>query len=160
MAIPMFAHEEKEAQKRQITDWIPHLAARRGFKPGCLIPVSHLPTRDLSILTFMCLFPWTVCGVTFTYLARLGRLSGWLFLFLSLGKDWVHNWKAFEKVSGSSDPVIRGGGLDFYFLSALYLGGKCSSHFAPMMRLNCPLDLFQSEKKQQRLQFLCCSCSF
>ena len=44
--------------------------------------------------------------------------------------------------------------------SPKYLGGKCSSHFAPMMRLNCPLDLFQSEKKQQRLQFLCCSCSF
>lgn len=158
MAIPMFAHEEKEAQERQITGWIPRLAARRGFKPGCLTPVPHLPAHDLSILPFACFM--TVCGVTTTYLARLGRLAGWLFSFLSPGKDWVHNWKAFGKISGSSDPAIRGGDLDFYFVSALYLGGKCSSHFAPMMRLNCPLDLFQSEKKQQRLQFLCCSCSF
>lgn len=53
-----------------------------------------------------------------------------------------------------------GTGLGFCFWSTPHLGGKRSSHFAPMMPLNCPLDLFQSEKKQQRLQFLCCSCSF
>lgn len=53
-----------------------------------------------------------------------------------------------------------GPGLDFSFASAPRLGGKPSSHFAPTMLLNCPLDLFQSEEKQQRLPFLCCSCSF
>lgn len=56
-----------------------------------------------------------------------------------------------EVLSGCSNPAIRG--PDFYFLRTRHLGGKRSSHFAPVMPLNCPLDLFQSEKKQQRLQF-------
>lgn len=149
-----------EESSEKINHWLnPTFGSQKGIQAR-LPDSSGSSPYPRSILTFICSFPWTVCGVTSTYLAWLGRLAGWLFLFLSLGKAWVHNWKAFEKISGSSDPAIWGGDLDFYFLSTLYLGGKRSSHFAPMMRLNCPLDLFQSEKKQQRLQFLCCSCSF
>lgn len=41
-------------------------------------------------------------------LALLGRLSSWLFVFLSLGKDKVQNRKACAKVFGYSNSAIRG----------------------------------------------------
>lgn len=114
-----------------------------------------------SILTFICSFPWTVCWVTSTYLACLGRLAGWLAIFISFTWEGLSpQLKGIWKDLWLFWSCDMGRGSGFLFLSTLYLGGKRSSHFAPMMRLNCPLDLFQSEKKQQRLQFLCCSCSF
>ena len=80
MAIPMFAHEEKEAQERQITGWIPHLATRRGFKPGCLTPVPHLPAHDLSILPFIC-FHDRLWGDS--HVPGMAGSIGWLAIFLS-----------------------------------------------------------------------------
>ena len=81
MAIPMFAHEEKKAQKRQITGWIPRLTARGDSNQAAWLSGSSPCPR--SILTFICSFPWTVCGVTSMYLAWLGRLAGWLAIFIS-----------------------------------------------------------------------------
>lgn len=95
----------------------------------------HVPGTAGSIV-------WLAIFISFTWEGLSPQLKG----------IWKGLWLFWSCDTG------RGSG--FLFFKRAVSGGKCSSHFAPMMRLNCPLDLFQSEKKQQRLQFLCCSCSF
>lgn len=150
--------EDMGAQKRGIIGQGTRPGAGRRLKPGCLT-YSTNPSfypRHLSDDSLIC-FCDHICWVTATLPAlRVTCLAGDSF-FSRLGRTPSEAGTG-AVLSGRSNPVIQG--LDFYFWRTLLLGGKHSSHFVPVMPLNCPLDLFQREKKQQRLQFLCCSCFF